>query len=419
MPLYHGLVENRKPTQAERMNQGMQSIAQQAQQYQQQQQTAKALQQMGVDPSVMHAPPEAQAAYFKQQFAPEKTETALQQSQRQLNEEKLNALKGNQKLFDKLRGGGQQEQASQGQMPQESSSPGLEQADEATLREISAFAGQPGQEGTLGNMAKSELERREKQENIKRKSFEEERVYHTQFSKKAEEEVENLRNNLSKKEMSLNLSRDAVESGEVGAFSLANLAQRLDMPELQTMKGAQLETAIKENLLSNMSRVSAKGQNIWFEKRLNSMMAQIGKSKEANLAAQEVLEGEVAMDQAYLENFDRLSQEDMQKYNFVKKDISKRAHDAAKYQEKEIFKRTSYRLKELEEQEKGFPTLKKQVGKNVSKGTPLTLAMAKLYKEKFGDNALQVAEKNGYYIPSLEEFQTFRASPQEFREGLQ
>ena len=63
--------------------------------------------------------------------------------------------------------------------------------------------------------------------------------------------------------------------------------------------------------------------------------------------------------------------------------------------------------------------MKKQVGKNVSKGTPLTLAMAKLYVEKFGkEDALKVAEKNGYRIPTMEEFSSYEKVPQEFREDL-
>lgn len=271
---------------------------------------------------------------------------------------------------------------------------------------------------TLSEAKNRQIKQKADAAKIRQKTFESERSYHTQFSKEQEKEAENLRSNLSKKEMSLDLSRNAIESGEVGALSLANIAKRLNIPEWQTMKGAQLETAIKENLLSNMSRISAKGQNIWFEQRLNSMMAQIGKSKEANLAAQEILEGEVALDHAYLNNFDKIAEEDQKKYNFVKKDIAKRARDQTKPFEKEIMQRTAYRLKEQEELEKGLSSIKKQVGKNVIKGTPLTLAMAKLYKDKFGDEALKVAQKNGYYIPTLEEFQIFQQRPQEFREGL-
>ena len=260
------------------------------------------------------------------------------------------------------------------------------------------------------------LRENREREKLERERFESERTYHTGFSKEAEKEVEGLRNSLPKKEMSLNFARDAIQNGDVSYFSLDKLADVTNQDLFRTAKGAQLITASKENLLSNMSRVSAKGQNQWFEQRLNTMFPKIGQNQEANLTVQEMLEGEVAMDKAYLNEFDRISEEDQKNYGFVKKDINKRAHNAAKAKQKEIFQRTTFRMKEIEEVEKGLSELKKEVGKNVPRGTPLTLAMAKLYRDKFGKEAQAVAKKNGYYIPSVEEYKVFRSTPQEFRE---
>lgn len=257
-----------------------------------------------------------------------------------------------------------------------------------------------------------------KNASIDQKKFEADRAYHTQFSKKAEEEAEGIRSSLSRKQNSLNFARDAIESSDMSYFSPDKLADATGIDLFRTAKGAQLVTAGKENLLSNMSRVSARAQNQWFEQRLNSMFAKIGQSKEANLTVQEMLEGEVAIDSLYLKEFDKIAERDMEDYGYVKKDISKRAHDAIKPLEKEIMKRSSYRMKEIEEKEKGLSSMKKQVGKNVSKGTPFTLAMAKLYIEKFGDKALDVAEKNGYSVPTYEEFGTYQERPQQFRESL-
>lgn len=255
-------------------------------------------------------------------------------------------------------------------------------------------------------------------ENLNRQKFESDRKYHTEFSKKAEEEAESIRRSLPKKEMSLTFARDAIENGDVSYFSKDKLADATGSDLFRTAKGAQLVTAGKENLLSNMSRVTGKAQNMWFEQRLNSMFPKIGQSKEANLTVQEMLEGELALDQAYLNEFDKIAERDMQDYGYVKKDISKRANDALKPIQKDIMQRTTYRMKEIEEQEKGLKDLKSQVGKNVSKGTPFTLAMAKLYTEKFGDNAIDVARKNGYYIPTIEEFKRYRTTNQEMLEGL-
>lgn len=256
-------------------------------------------------------------------------------------------------------------------------------------------------------------------EKEERDKFEADRSYHTGFSKESDKQANSLRESLPKKEMSLNYARQAVESGDIGYFSPDKLADATGVDLFRTAKGAQLITAGKENLLSNMSRVSAKGQNQWFEQRLNSMFAKIGQSEEANLTVQEMLEGELAIDQAYLSAFDNLASQDQEKYGFEKKDIEKRARNFIKPYEKEVMNRSSYRMKQLEEKEKGLNKMQAEVGKNVIKGTPLTMAMANLYVKKFGkEKALSVAEKNGYKIPTKEEFMIYTLQPQEYREKI-
>ncbi len=256
------------------------------------------------------------------------------------------------------------------------------------------------------------------EEDIEQKRFESERNYHTKATIEADKEIEQLRSVIPKKEMALDFARGAIESGEIGAFSLANLAERTGINELQTAKGAQLITAAKENLLSNMGRVSSKGQNLWFEQRLNSMFPKVGQSEEANLTIQEMLDAEIALDKLYLEEYDRLTESDEKNFGYGRKDRAKRARLAIKPMENHVFNRAVFRMKEIEEQEKGLSDIKKKVGKNVDKGTPLTLAMAKLYYEKYGDEAAKIAEKNGYKIPTLEDYKSFREPSREFREEL-
>jgi hypothetical protein len=283
---------------------------------------------------------------------------------------------------------------------------------------VAASAIDPNIGRTLQHLKDVNLRENRENKKAEQKKFETERSFHSGFSKEAEKEIEVLRSSLPKKEMALNFARNSVETGDMSYFSKDKLADATGIDLFRTAKGAQLVTAGKENLLSNMSRVSARGQNIWFEQRLNSMFPKIGQSPEANLTVQEMLEGESSLDKAYLNEFDRLSEEDEKNFGYVKKDISKRAHQAMKPLENHILQRTTYRMKEIEEQEKGLSKLKSEVGKNVEKGTPLTMAMAKLYADKFGDKALKVAEKNGYYIPSIEDFSSFQERPDQFREGL-
>lgn len=270
---------------------------------------------------------------------------------------------------------------------------------------------------TLGNLLakQKDVERRERTEREKteNKRFDAERNYQLKFGQDLAKKTESLRESIPKKEAALSFARNAVETGNEGFFSLDKLADATGIDLFRTAKGAQLLTAGKENLLSNMGRVSARGQNLWFEMRLNSMFPKIGQSKEANLTVQEMIEGEVAMDKAYLNELDKISEQDRSSNGFVNYEtLSQRARAGIKPQEKQILNRTSYRMKEVEEQEKGLKKLKSEVGKNVPKGTPLTLAMAKLYIDKFKDpkTALEVAKKNGYHIPTPEEFKRYRES---------
>lgn len=246
------------------------------------------------------------------------------------------------------------------------------------------------------------------------------RAYHSQYTLKQDEKVNALRESIPRKEMALNFSRDALNSENVSFFSPDKLADATGLDVFRTAKGAQLIAAGKENLLSNMSRVSARAQNVWFEQRLNSVFPKIGQSVEANMTVQEMIEAEVAMDKAYLSAYDRISEDDEKNFGYKRSDIEKRARAEVKPLENHIMKRASLRMKELHEQEEGLTKMKERVGENVVRGTPLTLAMAKLYVNKFGkENALAVAEKNGYYIPTKEEFVSFQKTPTEFREELE
>lgn len=271
----------------------------------------------------------------------------------------------------------------------------------------------------VSQSAKSELVKRKLDQQV----IEGDRRYHSQFTLPQEKKIEGLRESLPKKEMALRHARAAVESGEVGAFSINQIADTIGGAIGDTMRtatGAQLATAGKENLLGNMSRVSAKGLNQWFEQRLAAMFPKVGQSEAANLAVQEMLEGELNMEKAYLRKFDEFSQADEGLYGFAKKDVDRRARGAVVTLEDVTFKRSVYRLKQLEESEKGRKGMQKSLMKKVQKGTPLTLERGAMLLEKFGDarSAMENAKKLGYSIPDAEDLKVYLMSSDEFSEKL-
>jgi hypothetical protein len=163
----------RKPTTAQRLSQGVGRGLEIGQQLMQQHQAKQAVQQLGLDPAILQLPEQAQAEYFKQIFAPQKQMTPLQQSQKSLADERLKALQGQQDLFKQLTGSARdQNQREPGMESGEQNL--LSQLPEDNLRQLSAFAGQPGEQGVIGNIAKSELERRsgeKKEKTAKEKQF--------------------------------------------------------------------------------------------------------------------------------------------------------------------------------------------------------------------------------------------------------
>lgn len=260
---------------------------------------------------------------------------------------------------------------------------------------------------TLQRQKESQQKSIRDKEKEERRQFEAERGYHTDLTKETRKKISGLRDSLPKKEAALNQARNALETEDLGFFSRDKLADLTGINAFRTAKGAQLITAGKENLLSNMSRVSSKAQNQWFEQRLNSMFPQIGNTKEANLTIQEMLDGEVALDKAYLEDFDRLAAEDREKYGFIREDIEERAQKASQPKEKAILDRTSYRLRQIYEQEKGPQFLMKSIDKKVPRGTPLTVEMAQILIDKYGEKAEKKAQELGYTLPSEEIYMEF------------
>jgi hypothetical protein len=242
----------------------------------------------------------------------------------------------------------------------------------------------------------------EHKENLNRDVYVSERDYATKLTDNFRQKQSNLRNTLPIKEQAFQLAEQALASGEVGAFSGANLARRTGMNEFESASGAGLNLAAKEFLIGNLSQVSAKAQNRWLEQIMSSAFPRVGQSNEAN---QTVLEGvRAAKDLANMELQigSTLEQEDLNKLGYVDKDIEYRVQKAMEPESKKILDRLSYRTKVLSESEKSSKQLLAMTNKKVPQGTYLTRKMFNVFKRKLKTNeaAIERAKILGYKIPT-------------------
>ena len=137
------------------------------------------------------------------------------------------------------------------------------------------------------------------------------------------------------------------------------------------------------------------------------MFPQIGQSMEANETIDAMLQGELEMDEAYLRAYNELAKQDEDNFGYKRNDLDQRTHEIVDDLYDDIMKKTSYKMREIYEREKGISWMKENVMKKVPNGTPLTPQMAKVLSNKYGGNyaqAIENAKRLGYQIPTKEEF---------------
>lgn len=299
------------------------------------------------------------------------------------------------------------QQLQQQQIPQQNVLPAIQQQPQISPGEIletSVINPQLGR--TLADVAKMQ----QKTDQYKQEAFLKERDWQTKQGEKFAADISGLRKSLPLKEAALRQARTALESENLGMFSKDYLADITGIPALRTASGAALNLAVKENLFSNLSRVSAKAQNLWLEKVMAGAFPQKGQTKQANLMVQEALEAEMKLDQAKMEIYNQLAEQDRQRQGYVQGDtIEQRTYNALEPIEKDILDRTTYRSRVLYENEKGTKKLQELANKKAPQGTPLTRTMFQVFLQKTGspEEAIKRAKQLGYIIYNNDKVQEY------------
>lgn len=233
-----------------------------------------------------------------------------------------------------------------GEIEEKTISPGEGISDEAILA-VSM------QDPMMGKLLQGQKEAREKQvERRAKREFERAKPVLARADERAEE--------ITQKESALNLMEDALKEGNVGFLSPDNLAEITGIEGLRTAKGAQFISSGKEYFLGSLKRAGTR-PNQWIEQQIQKMLPKIGRSEKANLTVIEALKSELDIEKEQLDIIDRLSQEDEDKFGYIKGNIGQRARKDLKKFADEEQKKLESRLRDIQERYQPQKIDKKEV----------------------------------------------------------
>ena len=220
------------------------------------------------------------------------------------------------------------------------------------------------------------------------------------------EKRDQSRENILLRKADYNIAKESILQNPKDIGSMKNfMADTFNMPMLKTAPAAVFGGAMKDAYINTLQAVPGARLNQYLEKQIQSAMAKIGQSDEANLSALEI--GQFKLDVEEMQNkiLDELESEYEAKGQPFSGKASKELYKRLVPYVEERQAQLSYKLKDLQEQEIGDEQLRKNLLKDVPSGTFLTKRMAQFFLEKAdGDEekALKAAIRLGYKIPSDE-----------------
>lgn len=226
----------------------------------------------------------------------------------------------------------------------------------------------------------------EKAQEFKEKAFEEKKI------EPLRKDVESERSSIQGEESSLNLAEQALKMGGTSDWSQF-LATRYDLDPLITPSSKLLSLASKEFLTGGLSNISAKGTNMFIEKRFLSMFPSIGSKEDSNESAIAALKRNLDVKKKKVELFDEL--QDRVPSNKLSSEIDKRLKTYTIHRNEKL----AYDLSKIRDK-----YLEKKELKSLKKATPgdyLTQDRANALTDLTGspEKAQKLAIKLGYKLP--------------------
>lgn len=239
-------------------------------------------------------------------------------------------------------------------------------------------------------------------------------------SKEFLSKVDQIREGIPRKEMSLRQIDEAIASGTTLDTIRNQLADISHLESLRSAKGAQLRSATKEFFLSDLSSIPGVRANQFLEKALSSAMTDDTRTKEANEMLAAGMRSNLNLDIAKTQITSQVENEYRRTLGYIPADISsevnkrlvpiaqniqdKWANDVQHIQENHDSSIQKF-IKNINNPIQRKETAKKIKLKKAIPGSELNETMGLILLEKYGDNeqkAFEAAKKLGYIIPGEE-----------------
>lgn len=178
------------------------------------------------------------------------------------------------------------------------------------------------------------------------------REYAYKVNQKTRDKADAIRDSLPAQQGALVGMEDAINSNEIGPFTLDHFANMLGIEGLRSAKSGQFLAASKTFFGKAVKEVGGARPNIYLEQQMASMLPGIGRDKWANLGGLEFQKFGVDVNEKWLDLYDKFSNEDIDKYGFVKENIDSRIA-------KEMKPFTEKRQQQLEDKIKEIDKLRK------------------------------------------------------------
>ena len=177
------------------------------------------------------------------------------------------------------------------------------------------------------------------------------RDYNYKRAKPVLEKAEKIRESSPIVKASLNSMEDAISEGNMDYFSLNNLAEKTGIGAFGDADLGKFKAASKNFLVSNVAKFGAR-PNMYIEQQVAEMLPKVGKTREGNLSALEMLRFEADINDEFAKTVDALEDLDVAKNGYPSATIGKEADRVMKAYVERRQDELAARLKQLREEEK-------------------------------------------------------------------